>query len=246
VTFSPLHAPQKQLGIDLVKIINDAGTYAPRSKQKAIGPSEAGQECTRKLAYKLLDWTETNVSAGSNWSAQVGTAIHAHLASIFEKLDDYEVEQRVTIRAGLSGTVDLFHIPSGTVIDWKTTNNVDSKRRNPSNQNLVQVQLYGYGKAALGVAVNKVALIYLPVTGSLDDLHVELHDYDEAVALAALARIDNIYTLLSTVDVETNPQMWQHIPTAPSRLCNYCPYFKPYSNNLELGCNGETELKNDL
>jgi len=246
VTFSPLHAPQKQLGIDLVKIINDAGTYAPRSKQKAIGPSEAGQECTRKLAYKLLDWNESNVSSGSNWSAQVGTAIHAHLASIFEKLDDYEVEQRVTIRAGLSGTVDLFHIPSGTVIDWKTTNNVDSKRRNPSNQNLVQVQLYGYGKATLGVQVNKVALIYLPVTGSLDDLHVELHDYDEGIALAALARIDNIYTLLSTVDVETNPQMWQHIPTAPSRLCNYCPYFKPYSNNLELGCNGETECKTNV
>jgi hypothetical protein len=239
-TFSPLHSPKKQLGIDLIKIITDAGTYSPRSKQKAIGPSEAGQECTRKLAYKLLDWPESNISAGSNWSAQVGVAIHAHLASIFEKLDDYEVEQRVTIRAGLSGTVDLFHKPSGTVIDWKTTSNVDSKRRNISNQNLVQVQLYGYGKAAAGARVNQVALVYLPVTGNLEDLHIELRDYDEAIALAALERIDNIYTLLSTVDVESNPQMWQHIPTATGRLCNYCPYFKPYSNDLSIGCNGET------
>jgi len=238
--FSPLHPPKKQLGIDLVKIITDAGTYAPRSTQKAIGPSEAGQDCTRKLAYKLLDWPETNVGSNSNWAAQVGTAIHAHLANIFAKLDDYEVEQRVVIRAGLSGTVDLFHKPSGTVIDWKTTNNVDSKRRNISNQNIVQVQLYGYGKAQQGVEVKQVALIYLPVTGDLNDLHVELHDYDEAVALAALTRIDNIYTLLSTVDVESNPQMWQHIPTAPGRLCNYCPYFKPYSKNLEQGCNGDT------
>lgn len=242
MTFVPVHSANKQLGLDLTKIIVDAGTYAPRSKQKAIGPSEAGTECTRKLAYKLLDWPVSNPSSSGNWAAQVGTAIHAHLADIFAKLDDYEVEQRVQIRSNLSGTVDLFHIPSGTVIDWKTTNNVESKRRNPSKQNNVQVQLYGYGKARSGAVVNHVALIYVPVTGDLSQMHVELSAYDEQVALDALRRIDNIYEFLSTVDVESNPSMWPHIPVETSRLCNYCPYFKPYSSDLSQGCNGDTQI----
>tara|TARA_R110000822_G_C15290399_1_gene490999 strand:+ start:124 stop:858 length:735 start_codon:yes stop_codon:yes gene_type:complete len=242
MSFTPVHTPSKQLGLELMRIIVDAGTYAPRSKQKAIGPSEAGTDCTRKLAYKLLDWEISNPGSGGNWAAAVGTAIHAHLANMFEKLEGYEVEQRVKIRSNLSGTVDLFHIPSGTVIDWKTTNNVESKRRNPSNQNQIQVQLYGYGKAQSGADVRNVALVYLPVTGDLDQLHVELYPYDEQIALDALKRIDNIYELLSTVDVENNPVMWSHIPAVTSRMCNYCPFFKPYSSDLAKGCNGDTKV----
>jgi hypothetical protein len=75
-------------------------------------------------------------------------------------------------------------------------------------------------------------------------MHIELHPFDEQMALDALERIDNIYQLLATVDVEANPTMWQHIPAVTSRLCNYCPYFKPYSSDLAVGCNGETEARN--
>jgi hypothetical protein len=237
------HAPGKALGDELAAIITRAGTWTPRSKQVYIGPSEIGHECTRRIAYKLLDWDKPNETGGGNWAAQVGTAIHAHLADIFAKLEDYEVEEKVTIRANLTGTVDLFDKRRGIVMDWKTTGSTGLEKRRKegaTQQQLVQVQLYGYGKAQSGAEVNQVALVYLPTGGSLDDMHVELHDYDESVAIQALERLDNVYSLLATVDVENSPDLWQLIPASADRLCNYCPYFQPFSTDLAKACNGDT------
>jgi hypothetical protein len=240
-------SPAKSLGQGLAEIITQAGIWNPRSKQVVIGPSEVGHVCTRRLAYKLLDWTKTNEMASSNWSAQVGSAIHKYLADIFAKIEDYEVEKRVTIRGNLTGTVDLYDKIRGIVIDWKTTspNQMERKRRDGKNaQYHTQIQLYGYGVAQTGLAVNQVALVYLPTSGGIDDMHVELYDYDEATAIQALERMDNIHALLGQIDVENNPQMWEMIPSTPNRLCNYCPYFLPYSKELQKGCYGETATHN--
>jgi hypothetical protein len=77
------------------QIITKAGTWTPRSNRSTSGLQRSGT-CTRRIAYKLLDWDKTNeMPGGGNWAAQVGTAIHAHLADIFAKLEDYEVEQKV-------------------------------------------------------------------------------------------------------------------------------------------------------
>ncbi len=194
----------------------------------------------------MLDWEKTNEQGSSNWSAQVGSAIHGYLADVFRRIEGYEVEQKVTIRGNLTGTVDLYDINNGIVIDWKTTSpaQMDRKRKDGGSfQYQTQIQLYGYGKAQTQAKVNQVALVYLPTSGSIDDMHVELYDYDESVALRALERMDNIYTLLSQIDVENNPQMWAMIPSVANRLCNYCPYFQPFSKDLSKGCNGETEAR---
>jgi hypothetical protein len=106
------------------------------------------------------------------------------------------------------------------------------------------VQLYGYGKAQQGAVVNKVGLIFLPTGGQITDMHIELYDYDESAALSALARLDSVYELLSTIDVEENPQMWPLIPATPSRMCMYCPYYRPFSTDLSIACNGDTEKPN--
>jgi hypothetical protein len=245
MTFTPLTTPAENLGKDLAKIITDAGIYAPRSQQVYLGPSEVGEKCTRKLAYKLLAWDKVNDSSNGNWASQVGTAIHSHLEKIFAKMPDrYEVEEKVKIRANLSGTIDLFDKQLGIVLDWKTTSPSNlqvRKREGATDQNIIQTMLYAYGKAQQGVTVNFVGLIYLPTGGSITDMYVELHPYDEQVALDALARLDSIYTLLSTVDVEANPQMWSMIPIVPSRLCNYCPYFLPFSDDPSKACAGDTK-----
>lgn len=247
MAFAPLNSPTKTLALELAEIITNAGIYTPRSQQVYMGPSEIGQECIRKMAYKLLDWEKANESGGGNWAAQIGTAIHSHLEGIFAKYPDrFEVEQKVQIRANLSGTVDLFDKQTGTVIDWKTTSpaSVKTKRsEGATEQQRIQVQLYGYGKARQGVEVNKVALIFLPTGGQISDMHVELFDYDESVAIKALERLDSVYSLLASIDVEENPQMWPLIPATPSRMCNYCPYFRPFSTDLAVACNGETEPK---
>jgi len=117
MTFVAPHKPSKVLANELAEIISKAGAWSPRSKQIAIGPSEIGHECSRRLAYKLLDWEKINEGGSSSWSAQVGTAIHAYLAEVFGKIEGYEVEQRVTIRSGLSGSIDLFDVNRGIVMD---------------------------------------------------------------------------------------------------------------------------------
>jgi len=247
MTFTSPVSPAKSLSQHLAQIITQAGIWTPRAKQVVIGPSEMGHDCTRRLAYKLLDWEKTNEQGASNWSAQVGSAIHGYLADVFRKIEGYEVEQRVTIRGNLTGTVDLYDINNGIVIDWKTTspNQMDRKRKEGgSAQYQTQIQLYGYGKAQTGAKVTKVALVYLPTSGSIDEMHTELYDYDESVALQALERVDNIHTLLSQIDVESNPQMWEMIPSVANRLCNYCPYFQPFSKDLSKGCAGDTQARN--
>lgn len=244
MTFAPLNTPSKELANEITNIITEASRYSPRSQQVYIGPSEVGQECVRRLAYKLLDWEKANESGGGSWAANVGTAIHSFLEEIFSKYPEkYEVEQKVQIRANLSGTVDLYDIEKGYVLDWKTTSpaGVKAKRsEGATSQQITQVQLYGYGKAQQGVQVNKVGLIFLPTGGQITDMHIELFDYDESAALSALARLDSVYELLSTVDVEENPQMWPLIPATPSRMCMYCPYYRPFSTDLSVACNGDT------
>lgn len=247
MTFAPLNTPSKELANELTNIITEASRYTPRSQQVYIGPSEVGQECVRRLAYKLLDWEKANESGGGSWAANVGTAIHSFLEEIFSKYPEkYEVEQKVQIRANLSGTVDLFDKEKGYVLDWKTTSpaGVKAKRSEGATpQQVTQVQLYGYGKAQQGVQVNKVGLIFLPTGGQITDMHIELYDYDESAALTALARLDSVYELLSTIDVEENPQMWPLIPATPSRMCMYCPYYRPFSTDLSIACNGDTGEK---
>jgi hypothetical protein len=244
MTFAALNTPSKELANELANIITQASRWSPRSQQVYIGPSEVGQECVRRLAYKLLDWPKANESGGGSWPANVGTAIHSFLENIFSQHSDrYETEQKVTIRPSLSGTIDLFDKEKGYVLDWKTTSpaGVKARRSEGANaQQITQVQLYGYGKAQQGVQVNKVGLIFLPTGGQIDDMHIELFDYDESAAIAALARLDSVYELLSTIDVEENPAMWELIPATPSRLCMYCPYYRPYSTDLTVACNGET------
>lgn len=244
MTFASPHKPNKTLAMELAQMIHDAGVWTPRARQVAIGPSEMGHECTRRLAYKLLDWEQVNVAQSSNWASQVGSAIHAHLAEIFRKKEGFEVEQKVTIRGQLAGTVDLFDTVRGIVMDWKTTGYSklqEYRKSGATAQHITQVQLYGYGKALSGAKVNKVALVYLPTSGSLDEMHLELHDYDEKVALDALARVDDITALLAQLDVENNPAMWNVIPKVASRNCNWCPYFLPYSTDVSKGCSGDTQ-----
>ena len=244
MTFASISTPNQQLAQQLKDLITQAGIWSPRGKQIAIGPSEIGHECSRRLAYKLLDWEKPNEQSSGSWAAQVGTAIHAYLAEVFQKLEGYEVEQKVQIRANLSGTIDLYDSIRGIVLDWKTVGYTNLKERKSSGatqQQIVQIQLYGYGKVQSGATVNKVGLVYLPTSGSLDEMHIELFDYDESIALRALSRIDDLYSLLAQVDVESNPTMLSLIPAEASRMCNYCPYFLPFSKDLAKGCNGDTD-----
>ena len=180
MTFTSISTPGQQLAVQLRDLITKAGQWTPRGRQVAIGPSEVGHECSRRLAYKLLDWEKPNDSNSSSWAAQVGTAIHAYLAEVFGKIEGYEVETKVQIRANLAGTIDLFDAVRGIVLDWKTVGYTNLKERKSSGatiQQIVQIQLYGYGKAQAGATVNKVGLPRYAAS--------ELMNWDRGVKLMA-------------------------------------------------------------
>lgn len=243
MSYAKLFSDQEEYANAVRDVVVQAGIWSPRAGQVAIGPSEVGHKCVRRLAYKLLDWDKPNEMQGGSWSAQVGTAIHAYLAEVFGKREGFLIEQRVQIRGNLAGTVDLYDVKNGVVLDWKTTGATklaNYKRFGADHQQIVQVQLYAYGLAQQGAEVNKVALCYLPTTGSLTDMVLVMHDYDEQIALDALARLDSIHALLAAADVESHPEIWSQIPASPDRLCSWCPYFKPFSKSPVEGCSGDT------
>lgn len=96
----------------------------PRSLQKAIGPSEIGGECGRKIVYKLAQAPVVNpVSRLPQWRTQIGVATHDMLAGVFDAYDRFAVEQRVTVGSDgeddVQGSGDLYDSVTGSVLDWK-------------------------------------------------------------------------------------------------------------------------------
>jgi hypothetical protein len=228
----------------IIFIVREASKSNPRSKQTSLGPSEIGEPCVRRMAYRLMAWDKVNDNSDP-WPSISGTAIHASLADIFtkDKSSQWLVEHRVTARKGCSGTLDLFDIDNGLVIDHKCVGATSMKARKaegPTEQQIVQLNIYGLGLENDGYEVNKIALAFYPLGGMLDGLHVWMGDYDRSIAEKALARVDNVINLLVAVDPEVTPANWSMIPATTSRACTYCPWFQPGSTDLSVACPGES------
>jgi hypothetical protein len=67
---------------ELKAIITHAIANHPRSLQKRIGPSEIGDPCARRIAYKLTDTPEAR-ELPTPWRPTVGTATHTWLEERF-------------------------------------------------------------------------------------------------------------------------------------------------------------------
>lgn len=234
------------LGNRLSAVIRKASDTAPRSLQAHIGPSEIGDPCVRRIAYKLMDWPQTN-NTSDPWPSISGTAIHAWLAEAFTAdSDNWLVETKVTMRPNLSGTCDLFDIANGIVIDHKCVGATSMKARKsggPTEQQITQINLYGYGLEQAGYTVNKVALAYYPLGGMLTGIHTWIADYDRQIALDAIARLDMTTNLVLMLDPETTPDNFGLIPATPTTYCTYCPWFLPASENTGVGCAGQSKAQ---
>ncbi|QBI96041.1 Cas4 family exonuclease [Mycobacterium phage MissDaisy] len=142
-------AADKELLADLKDVLRQHSMNTPRNMQKALGPSEVGHQCARRLAAGLLELERINPE-GDPLPSWVGTAAHARFEQAIE-LDNLRIireaaedaaangeyatkrctfhdgqpigrwlsERRVTVRGGLAGTCDLFDTWTNTVIDLK-------------------------------------------------------------------------------------------------------------------------------
>ena len=185
------------LADNIKKVIEFRSSNSSRSRQKAIGLSEIGDPCARKLAYKILDWPQTNGSTDP-WASIQGTAIHSWLADAFERFNDkddprFMIEFRVKVSDDLGGTCDLYDKVDGVVIDHKcmgTTSMKSRKRDGMTAQQRVQVNAYGYGLEQQGHEVKSVALACYPLGGRLDGLHTIIEPYNRQIAIDAIERLD--------------------------------------------------------
>lgn len=179
------------------RVITERMASHPRSAQSHVGPSELGG-CERRLGGRLaFGKPEESDPSGLRWRPQVGTAVHALLDEWFKKengwLSDHKVKEPV------AGTLDAYHVPTGTVVDWKVvgiTTLKAARRGKVSEKYETQIDLYGAGMVAQGYAVNYVALCFLPSSGTLAEAVWHEREFDPDRAAAAVARKRKIEALL--------------------------------------------------
>lgn len=230
---------------ELMEELRYALTNRPRDLQVALGPSEVGEPCARTLIAKLAGLPEPD--EGVNWRADVGTAVHALFADIFERSvlqqgpdgPRFLLEQRVTVGtvAGqpLTGSCDLFDTASGCVWDWKTKSKTQLKkhrRHGPGRKYEVQFQCYGLGMANAGHRVTSVGAIYLPRDGDWSDVFYQAKPYDPQVAIDAMERANQLHALTRLLGAEQAMDLY---PKCDDEFCRRCGNYRaPYGAPREL------------
>lgn len=220
----------------LMEVIRWAEERNPRTQQLTIGPSEIGSVCDRQVGYRLAQYLPVNTGTDP-WPAIVGTSIHAWLDKAVKAwneahpgVTDWLTEQQLHITDLVSGTSDLFHVPTGTVIDHKGAGNEimrQVKKDGPKHEHRVQVQLYGLGYHQLGYRVKKVAVVYYPRAGWLRDSYVWVDDFSPDQAYAALDRLGSIAKRLVELGVIHNPHRWEEVTPTPTNSCGLCDWYDP-------------------
>lgn len=223
---------------DLIRqIIVDHDAARPRSKQTAVGPSDLSSPCDRKLLYQMLG-TPPVVPNDVNLKAWVGTGIHAQMQAALKGNPDWITEQTVSIKLSktltLTGSLDAYHKPSYTIVDWKSVGpSALTKYRHASPEKYcTQVALYGLAAILSGrMQVEHTAIAYIPRNGNLADIHVDAHPWDEARAEAALRRFENLHAAAAA-----GPVVLPLVGTADD--CRYCGWWLPGSDTPEVACTG--------
>lgn len=218
------------------RLVDIAGTQ-PRSLQAALGPSEIGQGCRRRLAFRLAGTPIVNLP--DPIKALFGTAMHALLAEAFERIDGgshrYLVEHRVSYQ-GVSGKVDLIDRYKRRLIDWKTTSlsRIKQYRRDgvPTNY-VVQTCIYAEGAIAEGELIDDVVLVFIPRDGELKDIWAWATQPNKAVADDWIKRMHDIEHALSKST--TTPA---DIEATPGPMCGYCPNYRKSAADLSVACPG--------
>lgn len=231
---------------ELTNIIRWADATSERSQQLAVGASELGDPCDRRLGYSLARTPVTNET--DSWPAIVGTSIHSWLEkavngyNAFTRTTNYLTELTVQPNELVVGHCDLYHVPSEMVIDWKTVsskNLAKFKEEGPPGQYITQVNLYALGQIRAGRPVKKVCLVCLPRAGWLRDMWVWVEDYDEEIATQALDRMYRVGGTLLELGVLEQPHRWAQVPATPSRLCGWCPWYRQGSTDDGQGADAD-------
>lgn len=216
-------------------VIKDGITRHPRSLQKRIGPSEIGRPCDRWILHKLNGDGEPD--RGPAWKPAVGTAVHDQLERWFDAANrhgaelahmEWVTEWEVTVGQiggqDITGHSDLFHVPTGTVIDHKVVGPKQLAKyrlHGPSEQYRVQAHLYGKGFTDDGGwgPCRQVAIAFLPRDGELSGAYFWSEPHDPHLAVEAMNRANRLWTMLTVVGID---QALAASPLCDDQWCTWC------------------------
>lgn len=216
-------------------VIKDGITRHPRSLQKRIGPSEIGRPCDRWILHKLNGDGEPD--RGPAWKPAVGTAVHDQLERWFdaanrhggevdrtEWITEWEVNVGKIGGTDTTGHSDLFHVPTGTVIDHKIIGPKQLAKyrlHGPSQQYRVQAHLYGKGFTDDGGwgPCRTVAIAFLPRDGELSGAYFWSEPYDPHLAAEAMTRANRLHTMLTVVGIDA---ALAASPLCDDQWCTWC------------------------
>lgn len=240
-TFAPAAGPGEppaagalpQVRDALLAAINTKYRTTPRHLQTAIGPSQVGHPCRRNLMF-MASGRDRSQSWTDPWPSILGTAAHSWLGEALEaRPGEWISERRVHIAPGLSGSADAFHVPTGTVVDFKVLGETAFREllRHASSpaapywtegdgvQYYTQIHSYGTGFANAGHPVRHVALAIFGRAKMLSAMYLVSWAYDPAVTQRALANLEAV-RLLARAGVD--PLV---VPANPTKKgCLYCPF----------------------
>lgn len=222
----------------------------PRSKQQAIGPSEIGNQCDRRIGYRLANIPIIN-DKFDPWAGIVGTSLHSWLEKAVTAWcqahgdGNWFTETTLYLNEFVEGHADLYNVEHKAVIDWKSASQDvlnRSRLHGPSAGYMIQTHLYGYLFEQAKIPVERVALVFLPRAGRLQDMYVWSAPYDRSVAINALNRMYGIARQVVELDVLTKSHRWEELDHEAGKDCGFCPWFQPH-RDIELpadhtGCRG--------
>ncbi|WP_431800365.1 hypothetical protein [Microbacterium kunmingense] len=216
-------------------VIKDGITRHPRSLQKRIGPSEIGRPCDRWILHKLNGDGEPD--RGPAWKPAIGTAVHDQLERWFaaanrgggevdrtEWITEWEVNVGTIGGQPITGHSDLFHVPTGTVIDHKIIGPkqlAHYRLHGPSEQYRTQAHLYAKGFTDDGGwgPARAVAIAFLPRDGELHQAYFWEEQYDPHRAANALGRANRLWNLLHVVGIDA---ALKASPLCDDQWCTWC------------------------
>jgi len=232
---------------DVIEVVRWADANRARSRQVALGCSEVGHQCDRRLAYRIAG-VDPGGYSNDPWPAVVGTAVHSWMEEavrLFQEahnLSHWVTEMEVLPSPIVKGHTDLYDSRRKLVLDWKfpSPDNLRKMRDDGVPQQYVtQVQLYGLGHVNAGRQVERVGIVAMGRQGWLKDCFVWTVPFDIGAASAAISRIYSIGNTLMQADL-SDPVTWQQIPATPSRLCSWCPWHRREKKVAdEKGCPGK-------
>jgi hypothetical protein len=228
----------RQVKNEITDVIRWADSTSTRSLQAALGPSEIGEECDRRLAYRIAGIRPQGRGEGTRdpWAAIVGTSIHAWMEQAARRAQNtlgeqlYGIELPVEADPLVRGRSDLYHHGLRAVVDYKGAGPSvmqELKRgHEPSHRYKVQIHTYGLGHMRAGRPVDWVVLLFLPRAGLLKDAHTWVAPYNEQVALNAINRMYQIAGDLQGLALDEHPERWDLVPATPEGGkggCFWCP-----------------------